>query len=155
MRKRIALLAAVLMAAACAADHPVYAGAERERLEIRQGEFLAAMSDRDADRTAAFFADGAVLHVANMPPVAGRAAIQRFYGNLFGYLAETRAAPETTHLSASGDMAYSIGTASNTFRGPQGTVEYSGKFVLVWRKLEGEWMIELYGVSSNQSEGGR
>jgi ketosteroid isomerase-like protein len=101
---------------------------------------------------AGLFADDAVLHVANMPPVQGRDAIRRFYGNLFGFLSASAATPETLHISAGGDMAYGVGSATNEFRGPQGPAVYAGKYFLVWRKVADEWMVVLYGVSSNQSD---
>jgi len=53
-------------------------------------------------------------------------------------------------MSAGGDMAYSFGQTTNQFRGPEGTESYAGKFALVWCKVEGEWVIVLYSVSSNQ-----
>lgn len=49
-------------------------------LDQRQSESFAALEARDADTTAALFADEAVVHVANMPPIEGRSAIREFYG---------------------------------------------------------------------------
>lgn len=133
------------IAATAAAAHPATAA-----LEERQAEFFAALAARDADRVAALFSDDAVLHVANMPPVEGRAAIRQFYGRMFGFLSASSATAETTQVSESGDMAVSIGRSANEFRGPEGPVEYAGKYVLVWRRLAGDWRIVLYGISSNQ-----
>jgi len=146
---------AVLLASACAPRGVPTAGAEYGPLEQRQAAFLAAMAARDAERTAAFFADGAVLHIAGMPAIEGRDAIRGFYGNMFGFLAESAAVPRTLELSAGGDMAYSHGTTSNTFRGPQGTSTYTGKYVLVWRRIDGDWRIVLYAVSSDAADAGR
>jgi hypothetical protein len=52
-------------------------------------------------------------------------------------------------------MAYSFGRTSNQFRGPEGPVAYTGKYVLVWWKLGGQWMIVLCGVSSNEPAAAR
>jgi branched-chain amino acid transport system substrate-binding protein len=119
--------------------------------EKRQDEFLAAMAARDADRVAAMFADDAVLHIAGMPPIAGRAAIHRFYGNMFGFLSASSATPESLHVS--GDMAYGTGHSSNEFRGADGPVSYAGKYLLVWKREGSEWFIAAYSISSNQPDG--
>jgi uncharacterized protein (TIGR02246 family) len=124
----------------------------REALDRKQAQLFAALEARDAERTAALFADTATLHVANMPPIHGRDAIRKFYGNMFGFLSASTAVPETTHVSSGGDMAYSIGRVTNQFRGPEGPVEYEGKYALVWVKAGNDWMIELYSVSSNQAD---
>jgi ketosteroid isomerase-like protein len=143
------------LAGACAHRQAAPAEAERERLGQRQGELFAALAARDADRTAALFADDALLHVAGMPPIQGRIAIREFYSNVFGFLSASSATPEMTHISDSGDLAYGVGRVANAFRGPQGPVEYAGKYLLVWRKLADDWVIVLYGISSNQPEAAR
>jgi ketosteroid isomerase-like protein len=146
---------AVLLGSACAPRTVPAAGPERERLEQRQAAFFDAMLARDADRTAAFFADDAVLHIAGMPAIGGRAAVRAFYGNMFGFLAETAAVPGALDLSAAGDMAYGYGSTRNTFSGPQGSSTYAGKYVLVWRRIGGDWRILLYAVSSDAADAGR
>jgi ketosteroid isomerase-like protein len=152
MRYRTAVPAAfvLLLGAGCSFDQPRALDAEWPPLLERQSEFFEAMEAKDADGIAALFSEDAVVHVANMPPVEGREAIRQFYGNLFGFLVASNAVPEETHLSAGGDMAYGFGRTSNEFRGPEGPVGYAGKYALVWYKFGGEWMIVLYGVSSNE-----
>jgi ketosteroid isomerase-like protein len=141
---------AIVLVTGCA--HTRLASTDRDRvfLEHRQSDFFAAVAARDADGLAALFADAAVVHVANMPPIEGRDAIHRFYGNMFRFLSGSSATPETIQVSDSGDLAYGIGSVSNEFRGPEGRVEYAGKYVLVWRKIAGDWMVVLYSISSNQ-----
>ncbi len=152
MPNRTAFSAALvlLLAAGCGPERPATLDAEWALFLERQGRFFESVEARDADGVAALFSEAAVLHVANMPPLEGREAIRQFYGNLFDYLTGSHAVPEETHMSASGDMAYGIGRTFNEFRGPEGPVGYAGKYALVWYKLEGEWMIVFYGVSSNE-----
>lgn len=150
----VAVLGTAAIATGCAESRTASVEVQRELLAQRQGEFFAALEARDPDRTAALFADDAVLHVAGMPPIEGRVAIHRFYGNLFGFLSASRATPERLHLSVSADLAYGIGRASNEFRGPEGPVEYAGKYLLVWRRTADDWFIAVYSVSSDQAEAG-
>ena len=96
-----------------------------------------------------------MLHVANMPPVQGREAIHAFYGNVFRFMLESEATPETLQISASGDMAYTTGSVTNSFHSQDEPVRYSGKYLLVWENHDGEWLISVYAVSNNSGEGGR
>jgi uncharacterized protein (TIGR02246 family) len=143
----LVLLAA--LSAACAAEHGAAQDRERERLEQRQASFVEAVQNRDAQHVASLFADDAVMHVANRPAIVGRAQIQAFYSNLFGFMTESRILPEATRVSVAGDMAYSFGSTANTFGGPDGPTEYAGKYVLIWRRHDGEWLIDLYAISSD------
>lgn len=146
MRRSTALL---ILAAAALASACGQAREDRDRLEARQGEFVAALAARDADSMSALFAADAVLHVANMPPIEGRDAIHRFYGNTFRFLSASRSTPETLEIAAGGDLAYSTGSVTNEFRSAEGQKEYEGKYVLIWRHDDDEWQVALYSLSSN------
>jgi ketosteroid isomerase-like protein len=150
MRAGITAFTLLLLTAACTQPREVPTDVERARLEQRQDEFFAAIAAREEDRTAAMFADHAVLHVANMPAIEGRDAIRHFYGNLYRFLSASRATPDATQISASADMAYTVGRTVNEFRGPEGVVGFAGKFVLVWQLFGDDWMITLYGISSDE-----
>lgn len=155
LRTLVLAVLSLVLVTACARDGASPQAVERDRLERRQDEFIAALAARDADRAAALFAEDAVIHVANMPPLEGREAIHRFYGNLFNYLSASEATLERLEISASGDMAYATGRASNEFRSAEGSTGYTGKYVLVWKKIDDDWRIALYGVSSNESGASR
>jgi uncharacterized protein (TIGR02246 family) len=142
----------LMLATGCAPASPSIE-AEREQLELRQASFLTALAAKDAEATAAHFAEDAVVHVANMPPMRGRDAIRQFYGNVFRFLSASEPTPEVTRVSSGADMAYSVGRVVNAFEGEQGRVEYEGKFLLVWEKHDDRWLIAVYSISSNQAEG--
>jgi uncharacterized protein (TIGR02246 family) len=154
-----ALLAAALLCppvlAACAPGEEAPGARDREALEARQADFLSAMADRDAQGVAGLFAPDAVVHVAGMPPLRGREGIRHFYGNVFDFLAASLVVPAELHLSDGGDMAWGHGETRNEFRGPEGPLAYTGKYLMVWRKVDGEWLIAAYGISSDQEQGGR
>jgi uncharacterized protein (TIGR02246 family) len=124
-------------------------------LQQRQAAFLSAMESKDADRVASYFAEDGVVQVAGMPPVRGREGVRRFYGNVFRFLRETSATPEPLRPAATGDIAYGFGAVRNVFDGAAGRSEYVGKYLIVWERRDGEWVISAYSVSSNQPESGR
>lgn len=145
----------VLLGSACAHSPSPTATGEQEALQQRERDFLAALGARDLERTTAYFAEDAALHVANMPPLQGRSAIAQFYGNVFRFLRVSEAVPERLHVSSSTDLAYSAGRVTNVFEGAEGRAEYAGKYLLVWEKRAGEWTIVFYSISSNQAEARR
>lgn len=122
---------------------------ERERLLERQSAFLSGWNERDADRTAALFAEDAMVHVAERPPLRGRSAIREFYGNVFRFMRAARATPETLRMAESGDMAYGTGSVVTSFESDEGVVEYPGTYVLVWEKRDGRWSIVVYSISND------
>jgi uncharacterized protein (TIGR02246 family) len=151
---QVAVLA-LLLAGACAHQTPARAEVERGRQELRQDEYFAALAAGDAERVARLHAEDAVLHIANMPPIQGREAIRRFYQTMFGFLTASEITPESTRISSDGEMAWSAGRTSNEFRGPDGPMRYAGKFLLVWERRQGEWMVVFYGISGNEPTPGR
>lgn len=151
--RTLAIFALAVSAATCANRPAVDVDEAREALQHRERDFLAAMQAKDLESTAAYFAESAVLHVANMPPVEGRTAIRQFYANVFRFLNSSVATPETLRMSSGADLAYSGGRVSNIFQGPQGPVQYAGKYLLVWEKRENVWSVVVYSVSNNRAEG--
>lgn len=123
--------------------------AAREALAEQESAFFQAMSEGDADRMAELFAEDAIVHVADRPPIRGRGAIRDFYGTLFGFLASSTATPDVTRLSADGQMAFGAGATSNEFRGPEGRIRYSGKYLLVWISTDEGWRVVAYAVSGD------
>ena len=93
---------------------------------------------RDAAKVASFYAEDAVVMPPNAPPIEGRRAIQRDHERLFKEsppfeLTATPLASET-----SGDLGYIRG--EYVVR-RQGSPDVRGKYVEVWRRINGEWKI--------------
>jgi ketosteroid isomerase-like protein len=147
--------AALIVSTACAHQPTLQTEGEYRRLEARQNSFLEGLSSRDLERTTGHFSDDATLHVANMPALHGREAIGRFYGNVFRFMRESTAVPEMIEMSRSGDLAYSTGKVSNAFESEEGRIRYSGKYLLVWKRVAGEWLIAHYGISNDHPEPSR
>lgn len=121
-----------------------------ESLQARELAFLSAMSEQDAERAATFFAEDAMLHIANMPPVQGRESIARLYANVFRFQSASTSVPEQLQVSESSDLAYSRGSSNNVFDRPDGAIEYAGKYLLVWQRRSDTWEIVMYSLSNNQ-----
>jgi ketosteroid isomerase-like protein len=145
----------LLLCSSCARPPSFDAANEQQDLQRREVEFPSTLGARDLEQTTAHFAEDAALHVADMPPVHGREAIAKVYGNLFRFLSSSSGTPELMRMSSSGDLTYSTGTVENVFGAKPQATRYSGKYLLVWERRAGEWVIVLYGVSNNRSETSR
>lgn len=149
----IAAIALALTTGACAPDPAVSSGETLGELEARQEGSLEAMADGDAEAVAGYFAPDAVLHVAGRPPVQGRKQVREFYGNVFQFLSASTATSDRVRLSSGGHMAFVLGSTTNEFQTPDGLVSYQGKFLAVWERVDGEWALAAYSISSDQADG--
>ena len=122
--------------------------ASRDELErsLRSADsaLTAAISAKDADRTAAFYEDNAELLPVAEPAVAGRDAIRRKWSEFMGIPGfSNQASPTRVDISTDGTLAYTRGTYETAMTGADGkpTVE-RGKYLTVWRRqADGSWRI--------------
>ena len=154
MTKRLLLLsAAALLLPACQAGEKsgnniadmnaaaaVDSGADEQAIRGQVDHWLQLVKAKDAAAIAALYTeDGAV-----MPPNGaigkGRGAVQQTWASMMatpGF--DLTFTPEQIIVSSSGDMALDRGTYRLTVA-PKGTTQTdTGKYVVVWRKVGGEW----------------
>jgi uncharacterized protein (TIGR02246 family) len=96
----------------------------------------------DADGVAALYAEDAVLLPPGAPSVAGRTGIREF---ITGDSANTKAAgltmniAEASTVGVSGDLGWQNGTFTVT--DASGATVDAGKFLSVFRKQDGKWLL--------------
>jgi uncharacterized protein (TIGR02246 family) len=116
-----------------AADHE---GAIR----VATDRWLGLIRQKDAAAIAALYTEDGALMPPNMPLAQGRAAIEQGWRNMMatpGF--DLTFAPEQIVVAAAGDMALDRGTYRFTATGPTGPATETGKYVVVWRNVGGEW----------------
>jgi ketosteroid isomerase-like protein len=104
----------------------------------------AAIVALDADRTASFYAEQAVMMPVAEPIIEGRAAILAEWRHVFGIPGyASRARLVATDLSTAGDFGYTRGTYESPMLGPDGQqLLERGKWVSVWkRQADRQWRI--------------
>ena len=125
--------------------------AELEAVRARSVGVVAAEEAQDIATALTFWADDAIAQPAGAPQVQGKAALRELYGQFFetGQLKEF--AGTTSHLavSASGDLAYEYGVNRMVFAGPDGDLLDMGKYLAVWKKIDGEWFIVALSFTSD------
>jgi uncharacterized protein (TIGR02246 family) len=117
---------------------------------IRDGadRFEQAMLAGDAAALSSFYADDAVVLAQGQPKVEGIDAIRAEFDQMSPEEARPTAFsldPESIVVSASGDMAYDVGTFTYTGPGPDGTeMTDNGKYVAIWKPAaDGTWKIAV------------
>lgn len=115
-------------------------GAEEQAIRGQVDRWLQLVKAKDAPGIGALYAEDGAVMPPNAPIGKGRAAIQQTWASLMqtpGF--DLTFAPEQIIVSSSGDMALDRGTYKLAIA-PKGTaMTDTGKYVVVWRKVGGEW----------------
>jgi ketosteroid isomerase-like protein len=114
--------------------------------ELRTADSLvqAAIVALDADRTASFYAEQAVMMPVAESIVEGRAAILAEWRHVFGIPGfANRARLVAVDVSTAGDFGYTRGTYESPMLGTDGQhLLERGKWVSVWKmQPDGQWRI--------------
>jgi uncharacterized protein (TIGR02246 family) len=154
MPNRLLLLsmAALLLPACQAGEKPADGGAgansiaaadtgvDEQTIRGHVEHWAQLIKAKDAAGIAGLYTEDGAVMPPNAPIGKGRAAIQQIWASMmatpgFGL----SIVPEQILVSSSGDMALDRGTYSLTVA-PGGTTQTdTGKYVVVWRKIGGEW----------------
>jgi uncharacterized protein (TIGR02246 family) len=111
----------------------------------RADRFEQALLAEDAATVGTFYAEDAIALPPGAPRAEGRAAIQALFASWFEQIPAPEGFTLTTNdvqLAGSGDIAYEVGTYTSRGTSPEGEAyDEAGKYLVVWKNLDGEWMI--------------
>jgi uncharacterized protein (TIGR02246 family) len=140
LNKLIILAASLVALAACTKTAAPDTGADAIRaVNIAWNK---AYNSGDGTAVAALYAEDAVLLAPGAPPVRGKASITEYYAKdapAFAAAGLTVADAPKSDVAESGDLAWQSGTYKNTDR--SGATVDSGKFLTVFQRKDGKWMI--------------
>lgn len=161
---RTLALAALVALGACEAQEPAEEGATVDTTAAAAAEdaeaAIRANNDRfeqavlasDSVAIAGLYTEDAVVLPPNMPKSVGRAEIQSTFGGMMAATPITSIELETEEVTTagSGDLAYEVGRYQIAGTAPDGTTwRDSGKYLVVWRNVGGEWMLAADAWSSD------
>jgi uncharacterized protein (TIGR02246 family) len=130
-------------------------GADEQAIRGHVARWLELVKAKDAAGIAELYAEDGAVMPPNAPIGKGRAAIKQTWASMmqtpgFGLTF----VPEQIIVSSSGDMALDRGTYTLNFA-PDGTAQTdTGKYVVVWRKVGGEWKVAADIFNSDRSASG-
>ena len=154
MTKMLLLLSAtaLLLPACQVSEKPANDGAEvnspaavdtagdEQAIRAQVDRWLQLVKAKDASGIAEIYAEDGAVMPPNAPIGKGRAAIEQTWASMMrtpGF--DLTFNPEQIIISSSGDMALDRGTYTLTVA-PAGAAQTdTGKYVVVWRKIGGEW----------------
>jgi len=164
MTKMLLLLsvAALVLPACQAREKPAKDGVEasgataadtagdEQAIRAHVDHWLELVKAKDAAGIAEIYTEDGAVMPPNAPIGKGRAAIEQTWASMmrtpgFGLTIT----PEQIVISSSGDMALDRGTYALTVA-PAGTTQSdTGKYVVVWRKIGGDWKAAADIFNSN------
>ena len=107
----------------------------------------------DYQTAISYFADDVIVQLADAPQIRGREPLLEIYETVLASTVEFEGTTTDVVAAASGDLAYEYGVNRFVFDTPDGRLEVIGKYLGVWRKIDGEWYITAI-AASNDAPGG-
>lgn len=102
--------------------------------------WLDAVRRKDTAAIAEFYTPDGSFLVPNAPIAEGRAAVAGMWGHLLSLPnVSLTFGPTLIEGAESGDLAYEIGTYALGFDKDAGRMEDRGKYVVVWKCVDGSW----------------
>ena len=115
---------------------------EKIKAEIQglENDWAKASTDKDVATIVAFYADDAVSMTNNKPMITGKAAIQKDVEADFAKRKEAAIVTYET-LDVYGNENMVTETGKTTSKNAAGKVTYTGKYMAVWEKRNGKWLV--------------
>ena len=142
---RVVSLVAAMSASAVAAG--AQDAAVRAAIEGAGKKFSAAVAKGDAAALGALYTSDAEAFPPNAEVAKGRPAVQAMWKGVLDS-GVTGIDLVTTEVEAQGPLAYEVGTYVIKLK--DGTVADRGKYVVVWKKVGGQWLLHRDIWNTNQ-----
>ncbi len=145
-----ATLTGLLLAAACS-QPAVDITAETAALRARSEGVSTAEAAKDRAKALTFYVPDAVVQPAGMPQLQGQEAIGHMYQVFFDSsgIKSFEGKSSGFVVAAAGDLAYETGVNRMVFATPKGDVLDVGKYLAVWKKSNGTWLIAALSFTSD------
>jgi uncharacterized protein (TIGR02246 family) len=160
-------VAALLLSACQAGEKPadnagqtitagaVDTGADDAAIRGQVDRWLQLIKAKDAAAIAALYTDDGALMPPNAPIGKGHDAVQKGWAGMMGTPGfDLTFVPEQIVVAGSGDMALDRGTYALKMSPGGKAMSDTGKYVVVWRKVGGEWKAAADIFNSDLSASG-
>ena len=148
---RIAVIVAVACVVAFAGIRRLAAqgGTVRAAIEAGNKKFVTGAAKGDAAMIASAYTADAEAFPPNSDVVRGRAAIEKLWKSVLDS-GITAMELVTTEVDSQGPLAYEVGTY--LMKTKDGKVADRGKYCVVWKKVNGQWLLHRDIWSTNLPE---
>ena len=145
-------LQAVVVVTACNGSNTTHSSAtETAHLRQRSEQLVSAEAQRDIDRVLKYYAPDAIIEPPSAPVVKGHEAIRELYKEFYRTVpfVTFTATITTLEVSRAADLAYETGINRFEFDRRGARSEDLGKYLTVWRKVNGEWLVVAVAFSGD------
>lgn len=157
MHFRIPAALIITMAIITACEQPsvdvarVDVAAFEDAVRARSEQVFAAESVEDIDKAMTFWAENAIVQPPDAPQIQGKQAVRELYQQLFpgDQLSDFFGQASHIEVSEAGDLAYEYGVNKIIEHETDRNLIDEGKYLIVWKKIDGEWYIRALSFSSN------
>lgn len=128
-----------LAAAGCAKPNTADDEQAIRDIETRWNQMIV---ERDLKGIVGLYGEDGIVMAPNAPPMQGPDPVSQVWGGLFelpGF--KLTITPVEVTVARSGDLAMDRGVYALTTAGPAGEVVENGKYVVVWKKVDGDWKV--------------
>lgn len=117
--------------------------ADEQAIRDISKKWLEMQKKNDVAGISVLFADDGTSYSTNMDPAVGPAAIKKAYTDMQqkNPKREVDWSTERVDVAASGDLAVEYGKYHNKNMGPNGTDSDEGKYITVYKKINGAWKV--------------
>lgn len=124
---------------------------EAAAVKARNQALVAAEAAFDVAAMMEFYAEDAVLQAPAAAQIQGKAGIRDVMSQLFGGTVFKDFSAQSSHIevSAAGDLAWDIGVNRMVFPGDTGDLLDIGKYLFVWKKIDGQWYVAAGSFTSD------
>ena len=147
MKKLALLFCTCIILFGCTRTPKVDITAEANAIRDLENQWIAANKSKDIDKVMTFISPEVVMIEPNAPNYEGLRSIKELWGSMFAdttLMWETYSATiDKIEVAASGDLAYVRGITRMKMKTPEGITEFTGKWVEIWKKIDGEWKCAL------------
>lgn len=113
----------------------------KAEIQDLENDWAKASTDKDIAKIVAFYADDAISMTNNKPMITGKAAIQKEIEAEFAKNKETAVVVAYETLDVYGNENMVTETGITTIKDATGKVTYTGKYMAVWEKRNGKWLV--------------
>lgn len=106
-------------------------------------DWLRVFAAKDLEKSVDFMTAGGAMLSPNSPIATGHEAVKKLFSNFFS-LPDLKIEwhPNDVSVARSGEMAYTTGAYKMTFKDGSGKlIEDHGKYVTIWKKVQGQWKV--------------
>jgi uncharacterized protein (TIGR02246 family) len=159
MKKITVLFCACIVFFGCTSTPKVDVQAETDAIRNLEDQWSVALQTSNAEKILSFYAPEAVNMRSNKPILVGLEAIRNSIESNFAdttLLFKTYTGTvDVIEVSATGDLAYARGHDEITTKTKDGLVIDKGKWVDIWKKIDGQWKVTVSTASSDIPKAGQ